>query len=304
MSQQNISKIARGETRLTTDLAKALAGPLQWRPEQVFGEELLVGAHFALEGKAVLVTGANSGIGRRIAVALAQNGADVAVHHLGNVKRGAGVEHSVPGPDAARAVVDEIGELGRRAVAVEGDLAEPETLARLLALAEEQLGALHGLVNNAAHCELPDGLMDADWGSYRRHYDVNLGAPAILMAEFARRCASRAQRVGRIVNISTDAARAFPGQVFYGTSKAALEAMTRAAAIELGPLGIAVNAVAPGPVQTGYIGDELAHRILPSIPLRRLGTPDDIAGAVAFLMSDSAAWISGQVIQVAGGHAL
>lgn len=174
----------------------------------------------------------------------------------------------------------------------------------MLEAAEKQLGALHGLVNNAAHCELPDSLMAADWGRYRRHYDVNLGAPAMLMAEFARRCAARGQAKGRIVNISTDAARAFPGQIFYGTSKAALEALTRAAAIELGPWGITVNCIAPGPVQTGYIDDELARTIMPSIPLRRLGMPHDVADAVAFLMNEAAAWITGQVIQVAGGHAL
>lgn len=263
-----------------------------------------MGPQFALEGKAILVTGANSGIGKEIALTLARNGADLAVHYLGTLKTVEGAEHAIPGREAALAVVEEIRGLGRRALAVEGDLAEPETPGRLLATAEEGLGPLYGLVNNAAHCELPDGLMDADWGRYRRHYDVNLGAPSILMAGFARRCAARAQAAGRIVNISTDAARAFPGQVFYGTSKAALEAMTRAAAIELGPLGIAVNAVAPGPVQTGYIDDDLAGTVMPSIPLRRLGTPDDIAAAVAFLMSDGAAWIAGQIIQVAGGHAL
>lgn len=261
--------------------------------------------HFALDGRPILVTGANSGIGRQIAIALARNGADVAVHYLGHGSEAEGVAHTVLGRDAALAVAEEIRGLGRRAVPIEGDLGDPETPARLLAAAEERLGALRGLVNNAAHCELPDGLLDADWGRYRRHYDVNLGAPAMLMAGFARRCAARARRVdARIVNISTDAARAFPGQVFYGTSKAALEAMTRAAAIELGPLGIAVNAVAPGPVQTGYIDDALADRVMPSIPLRRLGTPDDIADAVAFLMSDAASWITGQVVQVAGGHAL
>ncbi|HET8726814.1 MAG TPA: SDR family oxidoreductase [Alphaproteobacteria bacterium] len=260
--------------------------------------------HFALDRKAILVTGANSGIGGRIALTAAQHGADVAVHYLGATEKPSGIEHSVPGVEAAEAVVAEIRGLGRRAVAIEGDLARPDTPAALLTAAERELGPLHGLVNNAAHCELPDTVMEADWERYRRHYDVNLGAPTMLMSGFARRLSGRGQRGGRIVNISTDAARAFPGQIFYGTSKAALEAMTRAAAIELGPLGFGVNAVAPGPVQTGYIDDELAGKVMPAIPLRRLGTPDDIATAVAFLMSDAAEWITGQIIQVAGGHAL
>lgn len=107
-----------------------------------------------------------------------------------------------------------------------------------------------------------------------------------------------------VVNISTDSARAFAGQLGYGTSKAALEAFTRAAAIDLGPAGIRVNAVAPGPVQTGWMSDDLVDQVRPTIPLRRVGDPADIADAVVFLASYQARWITGQVIQVAGGHAL
>lgn len=260
--------------------------------------------HFALDGKPVLVTGANSGIGRQTALLLARHGAKVAVHYLGETSRITGVDHTVLGVAAAQAVVRDIERLGAAAIAVEGDLADPATPARLVAEAERAFGPLYGLVNNAAHCEGPDTIVAADWQVYRRHYDVNVGAPALLMGEFARRYAERGQEAGRIVNISTDAARAFPGQVHYGSSKAALEAMTRAAAIELGPRGITVNAIAPGPVQTGYIGEELANSVMASIPLRRLGTPDDIAEAACFLMSEAASWTTGQVIQVAGGHAL
>jgi 3-oxoacyl-[acyl-carrier protein] reductase len=259
---------------------------------------------FALSGKTYLVTGANSGIGRAIALTLAAHGADVAIHYLPASQLAEGAAHAALGQEAAEEVVTEIREAGRRAVALPGDLTEPGTPMSLLAQAEANLGPLHGLINNAAACELPDTVLEARWDRYRRHYDVNLAAPTLLMSAFARTLVERSQPSGRIVNISTDAARAFPNQVFYGTSKAALEAMTRAAAIELGPLGITVNAVAPGPVQTGYIDEALAAQVLPSIPLRRLGTPEDIAAAVAFLVSDGASWITGQVIQVSGGHAL
>lgn len=259
---------------------------------------------FALSGRNFLVTGANSGIGRGIALALGRQRANVAVHYLPATQMASGAVHAALGEKAAMDVVSAIKASGGRAVAMPADLAEEAAVSGLVAEAEEALGPLDGLVNNAAACELPDSILDVDFGRYRRHYDVNLAAPTLLMSAFARSLARRAGEGGRIVNISTDSARAFPRQVFYGTSKAALEAMTRAAAIELGPQGITVNAVAPGPVQTGYIDDALASTILPSIPLARLGTPDDIAGAVSFLLSDAAAWITGQVIQVAGGHAL
>jgi 3-oxoacyl-[acyl-carrier protein] reductase len=259
---------------------------------------------FGLKGRNYLITGANSGIGRAIAFALGQHGANVAVHYLPETLAVQGAAHTVLGEDAAQEVVSAIERLGGKAVALAADLSIENDVAKLVAAAEQAIGPLQGLVNNAAACELPDSLADADFGRYRRHYDVNLAAPAVLMANFARSISSRPRATGCIVNISTDAARAFPGQVFYGTSKAALEAMTRAAAIELGPSSITVNAVAPGPVQTGYIDDALEQQVLPSIPLRRLGKPEDIAAAVMFLLSDGSSWVTGQIIQVAGGHAL
>ena len=260
--------------------------------------------HFGLTGRNYLVTGANSGIGRAIAIALGRQGSNVAVHYLSASAEPDRAAHAVLGEEAAIEVVDTIRQLGGKALALAADLSVENDVAALLSEAERAIGSLDGLVNNAAACELPDNLNDVNFGRYRRHYDVNLAAPSRLMADFARSISSRSGAVGRVVNISTDAARAFPGQVFYGTSKAALEAMTRAAAIELGPSGITVNAVAPGPVQTGYIDEALEKQVLPSIPLRRLGRPEDIAAAVMFLLSDASAWVTGQIIQVAGGHAL
>lgn len=259
---------------------------------------------FGLSGRNYLVTGANSGIGRAIAIALGEQGGNVAVHYLPRTELAEGTAHTVLGEEAAFEVAETIRRSGGKAVPLPADLSKEQEILRLISDAEDAIGPLDGLVNNAAACALPDTVLDADFDRYRRHYDVNLAAPTLLMRDLARRISGRAQSIARIVNISTDAARAFPGQVFYGTSKAAIEAMTRAAAIELGPLGITVNAVAPGPVQTGYIDDALAAEVIPSIPLRRLGTPDDVAAAVLFLVSDASAWVTGQVIQVAGGHAL
>jgi 3-oxoacyl-[acyl-carrier protein] reductase len=125
---------------------------------------------------------------------------------------------------------------------------------------------------------------------------------ALLVAEFARRHIASGAGWGRIINVSTDGASGFPDEISYWASKHALESYSRAAALELGPLGIAVNIVSPGPVQTGWISPELEQRILPNIPLRRVGQPEDIADAIVFLASDQARWITGQLLYVGGGN--
>lgn len=107
-----------------------------------------------------------------------------------------------------------------------------------------------------------------------------------------------------VVNITTDAARAFPGQTGYGTSKAALEAITRSTALDLAARGIRVNAVAPGPVQTGWMTPDVLAHASGIVPMGRVGEPEDIADAVVYLASYQARWVTGQVLQVAGGHAL
>jgi 3-oxoacyl-[acyl-carrier protein] reductase len=122
------------------------------------------------------------------------------------------------------------------------------------------------------------------------------------MTEFARRHVARDARWGRIVNISTDGADSFPGEVSYGASKAALEAYSSSAAIELARYGITVNIVAPGPVQTGWIPEEEVPAIVATIPLGRLGEPKDIADVVLFLASEQARWVTGQRLFVGGGH--
>lgn len=121
---------------------------------------------------------------------------------------------------------------------------------------------------------------------------------------FVRRFKEHGRQRGSIINLSTDSAQKFAGQINYGASKAAIEAFTRSVAIEVGELGIRVNAIAPGPTQTGYIPAEFEEELRESIPLKRIGKPEDIADVAVFLASDQARWVTGQVIKVSGGHAL
>ncbi|WP_283135751.1 SDR family NAD(P)-dependent oxidoreductase [Rhizohabitans arisaemae] len=253
-----------------------------------------------LAGKVALITGADGGIGAAIARAFAAEGAQVALHHLpGQAAPPPGVtwEHRISATGTATALAAELG----KAVTVGVDLAEPEAARRVFDTVEQGLGPVDVLVNNAAHCESPDTVDTLTAAGLERAYRVNVMAPALLIAELARRAGGARPCV---VNISTDAARAFPGQVGYGTSKAALEALTRGTALDLAPAGIRVNAVAPGPVQSGWMDEAIYEHARSIVPLGRVGEPEDIADAVVFLASHQARWITGQVLQVAGGHAL
>ncbi len=218
----------------------------------------------------------------------------------------------------ADAVAAAIEAAGGRAVAWECDLADPASVPALFDHAERSLGPVDVLVNNAAYWEAdtldPAGRVAAApevWpprspaltaSSFDRHMAVNARAAALAMSELARRHAARGARWGRVVNISTDAADGFASEVSYGASKAALESLSRAAARELGPLGITVNIVAPGPIQTDWITPELEAAIARDTPLGRTGQPDDIADVVVFLASEQARWVTGQRLWVGGGH--
>ncbi len=251
-----------------------------------------------LQDKVVLVTGGGRNIGAAISRAFAAQGARVAIHYLLadlDPPQGVSWEHITASQTEAELLAQELAG----AVALPANLAELDSLPGLLDEVESRLGPIEVLVNNAAHCESPDTYESLNAGSLERHYRVNALAPALLIAELGRR-----GRTASVVNISTDAARAFGGQIGYGSSKAAVEALTRSAALDLGGAGIRVNAVAPGPVQTGWMSDDLVASALPDIPLGRVGSPDDIADAVVFLASEQARWITGQILQVAGGHAL
>lgn len=260
-----------------------------------------------LKDKIVLITGANAGIGAATARAFAAEGACVVIHYLDAPAPGKWDDtytalHIVKGRSAADEIVRQIQQQGGRAIAVPGDLSITATIPAIFDQVEAAFGRLDVLVNNAAHCEDPDTIFTTSAGSFDRYYAVNLRGTVLMMQEFVRRYQPRQGSWGRIINLSTDAAQCFAGQIVYGATKATIEAFTRSIAIEVGPLGITVNTVAPGPVQTGWMTDDLVQRVGPDIPLRRVGRPEDIADVIVFLASDQARWLTGQVIKVSGGH--
>lgn len=285
-----------------------------------------------LTGKVVLVTGGNNpyGIGAAIARAFSSYGAKVFIHYyrrqIDHTGDGNGVKE--PGLSfffdqqgkTADDVVASIRDSGGCAESWEGDLREPEIAGRLFAQAEKAFGRVDILVNNAAEYaadtflppnpsrnggEVWEGgptISTIDVESHDRHFAVNSRAVAVLMARFAHRIIERQASWGRIINISADCAWGCPKEVSYRASKYALESYSRSAAAELGPHGITVNVVSPGPVQTGYMTQAMIEALIPDIPRRRVGSPEDIANAVIFFASEQAGWITGQVLFVHGGH--
>jgi len=285
-----------------------------------------------LSDKVVLITGANHGIGAATAKAFAIQGAKVFISYMRISPEAYGISEeeaknaAQPGLPmyhakrmmSASMVVDEIRENGGQAESFESDLAEVANIPLLFDRAEDAFGHVEILVNNAAHWESDTftpqprvSFLSSDRAnqtitkeSHDRHFAVNSRAVALMMAEFAGRVVKHGIRWGRIINISTDGASAFPGEASYGASKHAMESYSRAAACELGKYGITVNIVSPGPTQTDYISRELEEKLIPDIPLGRLGQPKDIADAIIFFASEQASWITGQLIYVGGGHVM
>jgi 3-oxoacyl-[acyl-carrier protein] reductase len=247
----------------------------------VSAERALDGVRRTREGCA-LVTGASRGIGAAIGQALAADGWPVAVNYRTR-------------EDEARAVVGRIARGGGVALALPGDIAGD---ADLVAAAEEQLGPVAVLVNNAG--VRADGLAvqleDDDWD---RVLETNLSAAFRLTRSAVKRMVRR--RHGRVVNIaSVVGPKANAGQANYAAAKAGLIAMTKTVAVEVARRGVTVNAVAPGFVATDMT-EGLLERAVEAVPARRAGRPEDVAGCVRFLASDEAAYVTGTVLTVDGG---
>lgn len=238
--------------------------------------------------KAAIVTGASRGIGRAIAERLAADGIAVIVNYAS-------------GRDAADDVVKAIEAKGGKAVAVQADIGDPAGIVRLFDAAEQHFGGTDILVNNAGLMALKP-LTEMDDEAFKRHVDVNLTGIFYGIREAGRRL----REGGRIINFSSSVVGVYgPGYGAYAASKAGVEALTHVASKELGKRKITVNAVAPGPIETELFmngkSEELVQNITKSIPLGRLGQPDDIASVVSFLASSQGGWINGQVLRANGG---
>ncbi|WP_413207655.1 SDR family oxidoreductase [Rhodospirillum sp. A1_3_36] len=238
--------------------------------------------------RTAIITGASRGIGAATAERLAQDGFAVIVNYA-------------RGREAAEAIVARITAVGGQALAVAADVASPEGVPTLFDAAEEAFGPVNVLVNNAGLLTVSP-LVETDDASFDRQIALNLGGVFRGMREGARRLRDG----GRILSFSSSVVGVYqPTYGIYAATKAAVEAMTHVLAKELGPRGISVNCVAPGPVATDLFlegkSEALIHKIASSCPFNRLGTPEEIARVISFLAGPDGAWVNGQVLRANGG---
>jgi NAD(P)-dependent dehydrogenase (short-subunit alcohol dehydrogenase family) len=242
------------------------------------------------EGKVAIVTGAARGIGEAYAKALAREGARVVVADLDD--------------EGARKVVAEIEADGGEASSVTVDVSDPSSTTAMAGATIERYGGIDHLVNNAAiygGMRL-DILLTVDWDYYQRFMNVNLNGALLC----ARACwtSMKERGGGSIVNQSSTASWMYAG--YYGLAKVGINGLTQQLARELGSANIRINAIAPGPIDTeatrNTVPAVFMEQIVNSLPLARMGTPDDLTGLCLFLLSDEASWITGQIFNVDGGQ--
>ena len=265
------------------------------KPKADHGEDSYRGSG-RLEGRVALITGADSGIGKAAAIAMAREGADVVISYLGGVE-------DADAADTARWVTD----AGRRALTVDGDIRSPDTCAALVEHAVSELGHLDILVNNAAWQDSGDRIEDVTTEEWRRIFATNIEA----MFHLSKAALPHVREGGTIINTaSIQAYSPSPELLAYATTKGAIITFTKALAQDPGVLerGLRVNAVAPGPIWTPLIPStmppEKAATFGDNTPLGRAGQPAELAPLYVFLASAESSYITGEVIGVTGGRPL
>lgn len=243
--------------------------------------------------KTALITGVGrrQGIGAGLAAGLAADGWDLALSFWRPYDERLGLEGSEQGPDE---LVIELAATGRRIELIPADLSEPESPGALIGEVVQRFGALDALV--LSHCESVDSdVLTTSVENFDRHYAVNVRATWLLIKAFVRVLGPSG---GSVVALTSDhTVENLP----YGATKAALDRIVLAAAHELGDRGLRANVINPGPIDTGWMTEELRDRLTAMQPTGRLGTPTDIANTVRFLLSEQGAWINGQLLHCDGG---
>jgi 3-oxoacyl-[acyl-carrier protein] reductase len=268
--------------------------------------------NYGLKDKVAIITGANNpqGIGATAAIAFAREGARVVLVYKRIDRPYDENKTDKNGPDRyyaanacdASAVAEKLRELGADFLVIESDISDEESVKDIYAKTLNLYGKVDILVNNAATDDENgyDTIEKITQNVIDDTFAVNVRGSLLMTREFINHRGDR----GRIINLSTDAAQIFAGQITYGASKATIEALTRSIALEVAQYGITVNCVAPGPTQTGWIDEDFEKVVVPLIPMGELIRPEDIAETILFLASEQARMITGQVIKVSGGHAL
>ena len=268
--------------------------------------------NYGLENRVALITGANNpqGIGAATALAFAREGAKVVLVYKkvcrpfdkSKTQQNGVDRYYEANAGSADYVESKLKEIDADYMILERDISNEDTVKEIYSTILERYGRIDILVNNAAVDDENgfDTIERITADVINDTFAVNVRGSIMMMRELI----NHRSDYGRIINISTDAAQVFEGQITYGASKATLEALTRSVALEVAKYGITVNCVAPGPTQTGWIDQDLEKAVLPLIPMRKLIQPEDIAETILFLASEQARMLTGQVIKVSGGHAL
>ena len=268
--------------------------------------------NYGLENRVALITGANNpqGIGAATALAFAREGAKVVLVYKkvcrpfdkSKTQQNGVDRYYEANAGSADYVESKLKEIDADYMILERDISNEDTVKEIYSMILERYGRIDILVNNAAVDDENgfDTIERITADVINDTFAVNVRGSIMMMRELI----NHRSDYGRIINISTDAAQVFEGQITYGASKATLEALTRSVALEVAKYGITVNCVAPGPTQTGWIDQDLEKAVLPLIPMRKLIQPEDIAETILFLASEQARMLTGQVIKVSGGHAL